>query len=83
MFILGVLIALGAAAAFAGLGLATLFGGARSTSEQVIPGFKPDRPGAAERALTLGAVWIPVVVVAIFGVYSAVRVVEMVIQALS
>ncbi len=81
MFVLGVLVALGSAVAFAALGLVTLFGGARSTQEQVIPGFLPDQPGGAERLVTLGAVWLPVIVVAIFGVYAAVRIVEMVIQA--
>lgn len=83
MFILGVLIAIGSAVAFAALGLATLFGGARSTSEQIIPGFAPDRPGSAERTLTLVAVWVPVIVVTIFGVYTAYRIIEMVIQALA
>lgn len=82
MFILGVLIAIGAAVAFAALGLATLFGGARSTGEQIIPGFVSDRAGSAERTLTLIAVWVPVVVVTIFGVYTAYRIIEMVIQAL-
>jgi membrane associated rhomboid family serine protease len=83
MFILGVLIAIASAVAFAALGLVTLFGGARSTREQIIPGFVPERAGGVERLLTLGAVWIPVIVVTIFGVYAAYRIIEMVIQALA
>lgn len=83
MFILGVLIAIASAAAFAALGLVTLFGGFRTTQEQIIPGFVPDRAGGAERLLTLGALWIPVIVVAIFGVYTGYRIIEMVIQAMA
>ncbi|ABU57941.1 hypothetical protein [Roseiflexus castenholzii] len=83
MFILGVLIAIASAVAFAALGLVTLFGGARSTQEQIIPGFIPDRASGAERLFTLGAVWIPVIVVTLFGVYAAYRIVEMVIQSLA
>ncbi|MCS7287647.1 MAG: hypothetical protein NZ699_00795 [Roseiflexus sp.] len=83
MFILGVIIAIVSAIAFAALGLVTLFGGVRSTQEQIFPGFIPDRAGGAERLFTLGAVWIPVIVVTIFGVYAAYRIIEMVIQAMA
>jgi hypothetical protein len=74
LFWLGALIAVGAALAFAALGLLALYGGVRATREQVIPGFRPDRPGPVQRALTLLAVWLPVAVVAFFGLYAGVHI---------
>lgn len=81
LYWLGVLIALGSAVAFAVLGLLPLYGGARTTSEQLIPGFKPDRPGPAERALALVAVWVPVAIVCGFGLYAAVQILGVAIRA--
>lgn len=74
LFWLGLLIAIGAALAFAVLGLLALYGGARTTREQLIPGFRPDSPAPLTRALSLAAVWVPVGVVAFFGLYACVHI---------
>ncbi|MFO7168836.1 MAG: hypothetical protein DIU80_012515 [Chloroflexota bacterium] len=78
LFAIGALVAIVAAAAFAALGLLTLYGGARATREQLIPGFRPDRPGPLARALALVAVWVPVLVVTLFALYAAVWIVALV-----
>lgn len=74
LYWLGLLIAVGAALAFAALGLLALYGGLRTTREQLIPGFRPDSPGPLARALSLAAVWVPVGVVAFFGLYACVHI---------
>jgi hypothetical protein len=79
---LGALIALGAALAFAAMGLLALWGAARATREQLVPGFRTDRPGALERALTLAAVWVPALVIAGFGVYAAAWIANVALAAL-
>ncbi|MEN9935208.1 MAG: hypothetical protein RLZZ387_1787 [Chloroflexota bacterium] len=82
LFGLGVLIAVGAALAFAALGLLALYGSARTTREQLIPGFRPDRPGPLERALALAALWVPAGVVALFGLYACVHILGVALAAL-
>jgi hypothetical protein len=79
LFWLGSLIAIGAALAFAVLGVLTLYGGVRATREQLLPGFRPDRPGPVQRFLALAAVWVPVAVVAFFGLYAGVHIVRVVL----
>ncbi|HWQ14230.1 MAG TPA: hypothetical protein VNL77_15635 [Roseiflexaceae bacterium] len=70
LFWLGILIALGAAVVFAALGVLPLYAAIRTTREQIIPGFRPDRPGPLERALALAAVWLPAIVTGLFGLYA-------------
>jgi hypothetical protein len=81
MTILGALIALGATVAFVAVGALTLFGGARATTEQVLPGFRPDRPGPAERALTLLGVWGPVALVALLCLLAAIQILRVALRA--
>lgn len=74
MAILGAIIAIGAALAFALIGALTLFGGANSTDKQVLPGFRPDQPGPLVRLLTLASVWVPVAFVAVLCLLAAVQI---------
>jgi hypothetical protein len=82
LYWLGVLIAIGSAIAFAALGLLAGYGGLHTTRAQILPGFRPDRPGPLARAATLAAVWVPVLVVAIFGVYACVHILGVALAAL-
>lgn len=79
LFWLGALIALGAALAFAVVGLLTIYGGVRATREQLLPGFRPDRSGPLHRTLTIVAVWLPAAVVAFFGLYAGAHIVQVVL----
>ena len=81
MLIIGALITLGAALAFLGVGALMLFGGANATQQQVLPGFRPDRPSPAERALTLLGVWGPVLLIAILCLLAAIKMLQVVIGA--
>ncbi|KPV49609.1 hypothetical protein SE17_31640 [Kouleothrix aurantiaca] len=81
MIILGALIVLGAALAFLVVGALALFGGANATQGQVVPGFRPDRPGAAERALTLLSVWGPVALIALLCLLAAIKMLQIAIAA--
>jgi hypothetical protein len=83
MLILGILIALGAAAAFAAVAALTLYGSADATRNQIVPGFAPDRPGPAERLLTFLGVWGPVAFVALLCVLAALKIVSVAFGALS
>lgn len=79
LFWLGALIAVGAALAFAALGLLALYGGVRATLGQILPGFRSDQPSALQRLLTLAALWLPVAVVAFFGLYACVHILGIVL----
>ncbi len=81
MMILGALILLGAAIAFIAIGALTIFGGANATQAQVVPGFRPDQPGPAERALTLLGVWGPVALIALLCLLAASKMFGLVIGA--
>jgi hypothetical protein len=81
MAFIGALVALGATIAFLVIGALTLFGGARATTEQVVPGFRPDRPSPAERALTLLGVWGPVALVALLCLLAAIQILRVALQA--
>ena len=81
MAIIGALIALGAAIAFLVIGALSLFGGARATSDQVVPGFRPDRPGGLERALTLLGVWGPVLLIAALCLLAGIKIFQVVLGA--
>jgi hypothetical protein len=78
MLILGVLITLGSAIAFLAVGALALFGGANATQQQVVPGFRPDRPSAAERALTLLGVWGPIALLAALCLLTAIKMLQVV-----
>jgi hypothetical protein len=81
MAIIGGLIALGSAVAFLVVGALMLFGGARATTEQVVPGFRPDRPGAAERVVTLLGVWGPVALVALLCLLAGIMIFRVAVGA--
>jgi hypothetical protein len=81
MLIVGVLITLGSAVAFLVAGALTLFGGANATQQQVVPGFRPDRPSAAERALTLLGVWVPILLTAALCLLTAIKMLQVVASA--
>jgi hypothetical protein len=76
MVIIGALIALGSAVAFVVVGALALFGGARATQEQVVPGFRPDQPGPLERALTLLGVWGPVLLLALLCLLAGIKILQ-------
>jgi hypothetical protein len=78
MVILGVLITFGSAIAFLAVGALALFGGVNATQQQVVPGFRPDRPSAAERALTLLGVWGPIVLLAALCLLTAIKMLQIV-----
>jgi hypothetical protein len=82
MAIIGALIVLGAALAFLAVGALTLFGGANATQQQVLPGFRPDRPSAAERVLSLLGVWGPILLIAVLCLLAAIKMLQMVVAAL-
>ena len=82
MAIIGALIALGAAVAFLVVGALSLFGGTRATQDQVVPGFRPDRPGGVERALTLLGVWGPVLLIAALCLLAAIQIFRVALRAL-
>jgi hypothetical protein len=81
MLILGALITLGAALAFLVVGALTLFGGANATQGQVVPGFRPDRPGPIERLLTLAGVWGPAALIALLCLLAAIKMLQVVATA--
>ena len=81
LIIIGALIAVGAALAFLAVGALSLFGGTRATGGQVVPGFKPDRPGPLERALTLLSVWGPVLLIAALCLLAAIKILQVVLGA--
>jgi hypothetical protein len=82
MAIIGALIILGAALAFLAVGALVLFGAANATQQQVLPGFRPDRPSAAERALALLGVWGPILLIATLCLLAAIKMLQMVVAAL-
>jgi len=81
MIILGALITLSGALAFLIVGALTLFGGVNATQQQVIPGFRPDHPSPAERALTLLGVWGPVALIALLCLLGAIQILRVALQA--
>jgi hypothetical protein len=82
MAIIGALITLGGAIAFLAVGALTLFGGANATQRQVLPGFRPDRPGPTERALTLLGVWVPILMIAALCLLAGIKMLQVVAGAL-
>jgi hypothetical protein len=81
MSAIGALFTLASALAFLVVGALMLFGGANATQNQVVPGFRPDRPGAAERALTLLGVWAPILLIAVLCLLAAIKMLQVVVGA--
>jgi len=81
MVILGALITFGGAIAFLIVGALTLFGGVNATQHQVIPGFQPDHPSPAERALTLLGVWGPILLIAALCLLAGIKMLQVVVGA--
>jgi len=81
MVVIGALIALGSAVAFLIVGALALFGGARATSSQVVPGFQPDRPGPVERGLALLSVWGPVLLIAALCLLAGIKIFQVAVRA--
>jgi|GEM_PF-1076700 len=82
LVIIGVLIGIGSAIAFVVVGALSIFGGARATQDQVVPGFRPDRPGPLERVLTLLGVWGPVLFIAVLCLLAAIQILRVAVRAL-
>lgn len=76
MFILGSLIAAGAAVAFAAAGLLTLWGGLDTLSRELPRGFLRSGASAAQRAFTLALVGLPLTIVGLFGLLAAARILQ-------
>jgi hypothetical protein len=74
MAILGALIALGAALAFAVLGALTLWGGWLAIRREVLRGFVSAAPSPAERTLTLLLIGVPLFGAALLGLLAAIRI---------
>jgi hypothetical protein len=53
----------------------------RATTEQVVPGFRPDQPSPTERALTLLGVWGPVVLVALLCLLAGIQILRVALLA--
>jgi hypothetical protein len=79
MAIIGALITLGGAIAFIAVGALTLFGGANATQQQVVPGFRPDSPNPAERALTLLSVWGPILMLVALCLLAGIKMIQVVV----
>jgi TRAP-type C4-dicarboxylate transport system permease small subunit len=81
MFVLGSLIAIGAAVAFATIGILTLWGGWHAFQQELQRGFVSENTSAGERALTLILVGLPLVGAAVFGLLSALRIAAVAVGA--
>jgi TRAP-type C4-dicarboxylate transport system permease small subunit len=81
MFILGALIALGAAVAFAAIGVLTLWGGWQAFRQELQRGFVSGNTPAGERTLSLILVGIPLIGAAVFGLLAAFRIAAVAVGA--
>ena len=73
MAILGSLVAIGAAVAFAAMGGLVLWGGWIMLRREVFTGFISAQPSPLERAFTLVCTALPLLVVGLFGIATAAR----------
>jgi hypothetical protein len=73
MFILGSIIALATALAFAGVAALAVWGVLAAIRGELLRGFVIARPGAVDRAITLLLVGVPLAGVAALGLLAAVR----------
>lgn len=79
MALLGILAALGAAVVFLIIGALVLFGGVRTTREQIVPGFLPDHPSPLERLLTLLGTWLPIGMIALLCLLTGIRLLQLIL----
>lgn len=76
MFILGVLIAIGSGIAFAAMGAFVLWGGFDALTREVPRGFVRTAASGGQRALTMLAVGVPLVITGLFGLLAAGRMLQ-------
>jgi ABC-type enterochelin transport system permease subunit len=76
MYLLGVLIAIGAAVAFAVVGALTLWGGLVTFTSELPRDYRRSAATPAQRALTLALVGLPLVITALFGLLAAGRILQ-------
>nr|WP_044199595.1 hypothetical protein [Oscillochloris trichoides] len=76
MAIIGSLIALGAALAFIAMAGFSVWGTLQAVRDELMVGFISTNPSAAERSLTLLLVGLPLAGVAVLGLLSAVRMIQ-------
>jgi hypothetical protein len=74
MFILGALIAIGAALVFAAVGLLTVWGGAEAVSREFGPSFVRTAASALERVFAVLLVALPIAGVALLALLAAWRI---------
>lgn len=74
MALLGSLIALGAALAFAALGVLTLWGGWLAIRREVVRGFVSTAPAPVERIGTLLLIGVPLAGAALLSLLAAIRI---------
>ena len=75
MYLLGVLIGLSSALAFAAVGGLLIWGGARALRREVLRGFVSAPPPPAERLLTLALIIVPLLGAALLALLAAGRIV--------
>lgn len=73
MYILGVLIAVGSAVAFAAVGALTIWGGLTTLSTEVPRDYLRTRAGGGARALTSLLVGLPLLITGVFSILAALR----------
>lgn len=76
MYALGVLITIGAAVAFAAMGIFTLWGGLDALTREVPRDFTRSAASGAQRALTLAMVGLPLLITGLFGLFAAARMLQ-------
>lgn len=82
MNLIGAIIVAGAGLAFLAVGLLAIFGSLQATRGQLVPGFRPDQPGPAERTLSLLAVWGSALLVALLSILAAGKLLSVALGAL-
>ena len=81
LIVFGALIALGAAMAFLVVGALSLFGGVRTTTNEILPGFAPDRPGPLERGLAFLSIWGPVLLIVALCLLAGIKIFQVAVGA--
>lgn len=76
LFFLGVLIAIAAGIAFGAMGVFTLWGGFDALSREVPRGFVRTAASGGQRAFTMLAVGVPLVITGLFGLLAAGRMLQ-------
>ena len=74
LYILGVLIAIGAAVVFGAIGALTLWGGLNTLGTEVPRDYLRTRAGAGAQATTALLVGLPLLITGIFGLLAALRI---------